>query len=50
MAKGEISSFDQFLIFSQCFHNTAAAEASKSVCMWETAKSNLTENAFISYS
>ena len=35
MTKGEIARFEQFPLLSQCFRNLSAAEASKSVYMWE---------------
>ena len=38
MAKGEIACFEQFLLFSQCFQMSSAAEGSKSVYMWERVK------------
>ena len=33
VAKGEIACYEQFLLLSQCFQKSSAAEASKSVCM-----------------
>ena len=36
VAKGEIAHYEQFLILPQLFQNTSDAEASESVCMWES--------------
>ena len=38
VAKEEIARFGQFLLLSQCFPKSSAAEASESVCMWERVK------------
>ena len=35
VAEGEIARFEQFLILSQCFQKSSAADASKCVYMWE---------------
>ena len=35
VAKGEIACFEQFLLFSQCFQKSSAADASKCVYRWE---------------
>ena len=42
MAKGEIACFEQFLLLSQCFQKSSAAEASESVDMLERVKRSLT--------
>ena len=36
VAKGNIVHYEQFLNMSQCFKKSSAAEASESVCMWES--------------
>ena len=38
VANGEIAHFEQFLLLLQCFKKSSAAEASKSVYMWEKVK------------
>ena len=38
VAKVEIADIGQFLLFSQWFQKTFAAEVSESVCMWERGK------------
>ena len=35
MARGEIARFEQFLLLSECFQKSSAAESSESVYMWE---------------
>ena len=39
VAKGGIACFEQFLLLSQCFQKSSAADASESVYMWERVKS-----------
>ena len=43
VAKGEIAHDEQFLLLSQCFQNSFAAEASWRVYMWERVKQNSQE-------
>ena len=38
VSKGEIACFEQFLLLSQSFQNSSAAEASASIYMWERVK------------
>ena len=38
LAKGEIASFEQFLLLPQCFQKTSAAERSESVYLLERVK------------
>ena len=38
LAKGEVARFEQFLLLSQCFQKSSAAEASERVFMWERVK------------
>ena len=38
MAKGEIAHYEQFINLPQWFQKSSAAEASKSICMWERVK------------
>ena len=35
LAKGEIAHYEQFLLLTQCFQKSSAAEASGSICMWK---------------
>ena len=35
VAKGEIGNFEQFLLLTQCFQKSSAAEASETIYMWE---------------
>ena len=37
-AKGEIASFEQFLLLPQCSQKSSAAEASESIYIWERVK------------
>ena len=42
MAKAEIACFDNFLLLSQYFQKSSAAEASESVYMWKRVKALVT--------
>ena len=38
VGKGEIAHYEQFLLFSQCFQKTFAADTLKQVLVWENVK------------
>ena len=46
VTKGEIARFEQFIILSQCFQESAAAEASESVCMSERVMPGHTQSVY----
>ena len=47
VAKGEIARFEQFLLLTQCFQMSSAAEASESVYMREKAKKKLRKEMYV---
>ena len=49
VAKGDIAHIEQFLLLSEYFKKSSAAEASKSVCIWEKVKFNFQYLPFLTY-
>ena len=50
MAKGEIAGIEQFLLLSQCFQKTSAADTSKCVYRWEretSEENNIVKGKFL---
>ena len=50
VAKGEIAHFGQFLLLTQCFQKSSAADASESVNMWERIKLTHSTPNFLKWS